>query len=141
MLFTITSPSHGVKYHQGIYIVYINLQHKTIINFTLQITSCTTVDELRAVCSQHFSELHDSGYSKASSSLVVNDKQSIIHFLSLQQVLFVCKAEIYQFGEGYLQALGTLDTMRKYPELFFVQSVHFGLTAGKLNYVANILYM
>ena len=82
----------------------------------MAITSCATVDELRAVCSQHFSELHDSGYSKASSSLVVNDKQSIIHFLSLHQVLFVCKAEIDQFGEG-LQALGTLDTMRKYPEL------------------------
>ena len=96
-------------------------------------SACNTVCDLRDICSEHFSELTECGFTKPSCGLVMEEKCDIIQALTLHQVILKSKAEIDQFGEG-VAFLGTLEAMKKYPELlqcFFVQSGEECLTAGE----------
>ncbi len=93
------------------------------------------MDDLRAIALDNFNVLSNSGFTKPSSRLDMEDKVTILESVSLHSVILKSMAELYQFRDG-LETLKVASAMKNHTALlwdFFVNKPP-SLSAGNSRY-------
>lgn len=104
----------------------------------LQIESVKTIDDLQSVVLDNFDLMSQSGFTKPTSRLKMEDRVNIVQSVGLHSVILQSMAELFQFRDG-LETLKVATAMKNHADLlhdFFVNNPPS--VDSKINLAKNI---